>query len=218
MGMLAVWLVALGFTVYYCTSTLSWFKQGASVRQTTELDSVAGTTWYLELDEYATNGIAEDETNRISDRYRNDWNDWNDWKDWDDWEEWDDWNEDIYEVELRIEQSNTGHAALVQVFNSRGGDLDDATENAQKIRYEFKQQDSVLHFGDRFSLPENTLWRAQKTNLTLLLPAGSNLIIDRKVFRILDNHEIWTNDFSHVKRWIVTTDGLKPADNASVNQ
>src|SRR3546814_16581209 len=64
MGMLAVWLVALGFTVYYCTSTLSWFKQGASVRHTTELDSVSGTSWNLELDEFAEKGIHEDETNR----------------------------------------------------------------------------------------------------------------------------------------------------------
>lgn len=220
LGMLAVWLVALGFTIYYSTVTASGFRQGASVRRTTELQPASANTWYLELDEYSSSGGGVAERSGISggadtiasgrssglpfSAGRN-------YRAWSEYErDFDDWDEDIYEVELRIEQSSTGTAALVEVFNSRGRDFNDAVDHTGDIRYEFSQADSLLNFDRYFSLPENALWRGQRVDLTLQLPLNSTLVIDRKLRRILENHEVYAYDFDDVREWALTKEGLRP--------
>lgn len=216
LGMLALWLGALGFAAYYSASTLSGFRQGASIRQVTELKPAGEATWRLELDEYTSLGRSISDTGSVSrpvyetTPYRDQHSSWRDYDD--NFEDWDDWDEDLYEVDLKIEQSVTGKAALVQVFNSRGEDFNDAVKNAESVRYEFGQRDSVLRFGEHFSLAGNALWRAQKVELTLQLPANSTLIIDKKLRRILENHEVYSQDFSKVRRWTMTNEGLKPAE------
>ncbi|MFS8615566.1 MAG: PspC domain-containing protein [Solitalea sp.] len=224
LGMLAAWIIALGFTVFYSTSTFTDFQQGASVRQVIEFEPAGQTTWYLQLDEYpianhgapglssegfGSSGISERSSAPIHNfSYTHRFAPWRNYsRDLDDWAEL---QEDIYEVDLRIEQSITGNAALVQVLNSRGENFNTAVENAEKIRYGFDRKDSVLHFNRYFTLTPGALWRAQKVDLTLQLPANSTLIIDKKLRRILENHELYSYDFGKVSKWVVTSEGLKP--------
>lgn len=215
LGMLAAWLIALGFTVYYGTSTVSGFRHGASVRNVSEFEVPASQTWYLELDEYTSlvegGNTGPDFSNGSTRSVKSDpgispWKGYQ--KDFDDWN---DLEEEIYEVDLKIEQSVTGHAALVQVLNSRGENFDEAVENAKNIRYGFNRTDSVLRFDRYFRLAPQALWRAQKVELTLQLPANSTLVIDRKLRRLLENRELYTYDFDSVPKWVVTSEGLKPA-------
>lgn len=216
LGMLAVWLIALGFTVYYSASTMSGFRQGASLRQVSPLLVNERSTWYLELDDYAGsyNGTGPQGNMEARPTGKN----LSTWRDYDEnFDDWDELDEELYEVELKVEQSNTGSAALVQVYNSRGKDFDNAIDNARNIVYGFAQRDSILRFGQRFSLRDNALWRAQKVDLTLQLPAGSELIIDPKLRRILDNHELHAYDFGRVDRWVMTGEGLKPTPDGSEN-
>lgn len=228
--MLGLWLVSLGFTIYFGTETASDFRDEASVSRTTKLQPVPGNTYYLK----GAGGIRDGK-------------EWLSIRDGDDHvsihsgsvdiQDGDDhvrirpgsvdirsgkdgfryryrrgsWDPDLYEADLNIVPGPAGQAALTEVFYSRGRNFENAAKNAEDIRYEHAQTDSLITLNRYFSLSGQSLWRAQEVDLTLQLPLNSTLVLDEQVKHFLDRDGLYEYDYWEIKKWTLTEDGLVPA-------
>lgn len=118
------------------------------------------------------------------------------------------------DVRIRIEKSLDGKYAVTQNMGANGKTFDGALKNAQSIRYDFTQQDSVLKFSAKLHLVNNAKWRNQEVKTIIRVPVGTKLILNRNLDRYLDDYRSWNCDTDEERNsdfveWIMTEDGLK---------
>ncbi|WP_432713435.1 PspC domain-containing protein [Pedobacter sp.] len=117
-------------------------------------------------------------------------------------------------VRIKIEKSLDGKFAIVENYSSQGKNFDNALNNAQNIRYDFSQKDSLLSFNTKLHLAKNAIWRNQQVTVTVKVPVGTKLIINEELDRYLEQYGSWAceregapdTDFYE---WVMTEDGLK---------
>ncbi|MDD4109189.1 MAG: PspC domain-containing protein [Prolixibacteraceae bacterium] len=94
---------------------------------------------------------------------------------------------------LDIEKAD-GDRFLITVRKvSRGRSGEDAGDNAKAIVYRYTGQDSVLFFDPFFSLGENRKWRGQEVFLTVKVPEGKAVYLDKSMDTIISNIENVSN-------------------------
>jgi phage shock protein PspC (stress-responsive transcriptional regulator) len=172
---LVIWLVALGFLVYYSAKTAANFREGASFMQTINIKPLAGNTYYLKINDlkYFT---AEDSArlniktlfNKNMSVIDND----------------DDMDRELDNVNLSIERSDVNQPVLVESFSARGRSYDDALFNARNTKYIFTQQDSVITFDPKLRRNREDNWHGEEVYLTLRLPLNAKVIVDEDMRRI----------------------------------
>ncbi len=174
--MLVIWLVALGFLVYYSAKTAANFREGASFMQTINIKPGANNTYYLKINDlkYFT---AEDSARlNIKTLFNKNMS----VIDNDD----DDIDHELNNVNLSIERSDVNQPVLVESFSARGRNYDDALYNARNTKYIFTQKDSVITFDPKLRRNREDSWHGEAVYLTLRLPLNAKVIVDEDMRRI----------------------------------
>ena len=94
---------------------------------------------------------------------------------------------------------------------ARGKNQGDAQKNTESIVYNFQQKDSVITFDPYYTLGEGGKWRNQEVDITVKVPVGKTVYLDKNLVRIIYDIEnvnnTWDGDMVG-KYWIMTPDGL----------
>ncbi|MDE5422951.1 PspC domain-containing protein [Ancylomarina sp. DW003] len=112
---------------------------------------------------------------------------------------------------LDIKKSHSKNFEIIIKKSSRGKTHGKAVENAEEIKYSWKQIDSLLIFDEYFTLPIGDKWRNQKLHITLKVPEGKGVFIDEKVDDYLDDVKNVTNTYDRDmggKTWMMKQEGL----------
>jgi hypothetical protein len=173
---LVIWLVALGFLVYYSAKTAANFREGASFMQTINIKATASNTYHLKINDlrYFT---AEDSARlNIKSLFNKNMSVIDD----DD----DDIDRELNRVNLNIERSDVNQPVLVESYSARGRNYDDALFNARNTKYIFTQQDSVITFDPKLRRNREDGWHGEGVYLTLRLPLNTKVVVDQDMGRI----------------------------------
>lgn len=203
--LLLCWIASISVVIYYAVKIASDFKSGASYSKTVNIIPTSDSTYHLKLNE------SKYLTKEDSARY-----DIKNFKggiilDNDD-DDLDTQNSSAY---LTIERSEVTQPVLVESFSSRGGDYQDALNNARAVTYHFEQTGNVLKFNRRFNKDVDHTWRGQEVRLTLKVPMNSKLVIDDDMDRMLNGVSIYDckrdnkQENASLARFIMTDNGLQ---------
>lgn len=115
-------------------------------------------------------------------------------------------------AELDIEPSDDSQIRLKIDKRSKGKSDDDADENAANLNYSFRTSGNMLILDPYFFLESDDKWRFPRVNVTLYLPEGKVVRLDKSTREMLEN----IYNINHIsdwrmggKTWIMTDDGLK---------
>lgn len=136
----------------------------------------------------------------------------------------------IYEEESRSIKRNIRFnikstdrdSMFVEIFRSaRGSNSKDAFSRARKIRYNIEQQKNELLL-DRFSYSSvNDKWRKQEIEVTLKLPVGKVVYLNKNTTEVLHNIEnvnnTWDKDMVE-RKWMMTKEGLHCVDCEGISE
>lgn len=103
-------------------------------------------------------------------------------------------------IRIRVEKSpNDSFGVEVSRF-SRGRNVQQAKELAHDIAFRLNQNDSILYLPEGFSLSPHSKYRGQRVTVTIRVPVGKNIEIDREVYRnysfsrYSSDDDNWDND------------------------
>jgi len=121
----------------------------------------------------------------------------------------------VGEPTLDIEKSFTDKFEIKLKKRARGRTREQAGDNAENIEYKWMQTDSLIVFNQFFTLPADSKWRNQKLHITVKVPEGKVVFIDksmRKIIHDIDNvNNTW--DYDMIDRmWIMKNEGLSPIE------
>ncbi|RFZ92623.1 PspC domain-containing protein [Mucilaginibacter conchicola] len=179
--LLMCWIVSISVVIYYAVKIASDFKSGASYSKTINVAPTSDNTFHLKLNQtkFLT---AEDSARYDIKDFKNgvilDNNE----------DDLDSPNSSAY---LNIERSEVAQPVLVEEFSSRGGDYQDALNNARAITYHFEQTGNVLKFNRRFNKDVNRSWRGQEVRLTLKVPLNTKLVIDDDINSMINGINVY---------------------------
>jgi hypothetical protein len=127
-------------------------------------------------------------------------------------------------VRVRISKSPDSLYHSYAIKSSHAGDDAAALRNARNITYQVNQQDSVLYLSRGFAVQKGTRFRNQGVVVTIQVPVGKRIQVDRSVsrklnwFRMDGRHNDWDEDWEDYQSWsdnveyIMTVGGLERVD------
>jgi phage shock protein PspC (stress-responsive transcriptional regulator) len=205
-GLLIIWILGFAAGIFYVAKVSSEFKQEAEFTQTTSIKPYSVYTLTLNNSKFfSREDSIKYQINTPRDKGRIILED-----------EDHDFNTPR-NVRISIEPSLDGKYAILENYSAKGKTFDVALKHAQNIRYDFKQQDSLLNFSPRLHLNKNVNWRDQEVKVTIKVPVGTKLIMSHELDRYLDQYSSWScndhDDRHHdFTEWQMTADGLKCMD------
>jgi hypothetical protein len=209
-SLVGIWLVALGFGVYYATEISASYRHHATATQEISLNQNPNHVFRLKLDEdYFTDslhkrGFLSNDPNIIQRRKRFGLHFGGDYEE-----------NGLHQVNFRIEKSSSNSAYMEERFTALGPNYEAAIKTATDIIFPFVQKDSLLTVGRRFSYPAGKPYRGQDASITLFLPMGTTIWIDKDTKDMVDwNWDTSLDDYDFKGKpedvYIMTQDGLKP--------
>jgi phage shock protein PspC (stress-responsive transcriptional regulator) len=127
-------------------------------------------------------------------------------------------------VRVRISKSPDSLYHTYAIKTSHAGDDAAALKNARDITYQVNQQDSVLYLSRGFAVQKGTRFRNQGVVITIQVPVGKRIQVDRSVsrklnwFRMDRRHNDWDEDWEDYQSWrdnveyVMTVGGLERVD------
>jgi phage shock protein PspC (stress-responsive transcriptional regulator) len=124
-------------------------------------------------------------------------------------------------VRVRIVKSPDSLYHAYAIKSSHAGNDALALKNAQQLTYEINQQDSLFYLSRGFAVPKGTRFRNQGVIVTIQVPIGKRIQIDRSVsrklnwFQIDHNRNDWDEDWEDYQNWsdnveyVMTVGGLE---------
>jgi len=112
---------------------------------------------------------------------------------------------------IRIEYSEDSIAGVSIRKTARGSSYRDARRYADEINYSFTQQDSTVVFNPVYSITQRNRFHAQEVDVTIDLPAGTVVYLDKSLKDLLhevrNSEDTWSENLIG-DEWIMTPDGL----------
>ena len=193
--MVGVWLIALVALITVSASEAGNYKNRSSVTNSETISCDSCQTLYLALGE---------------DKY-------------DDYAEFD-WDIENFKVvsvdgkelllgkpKLDIEKSVSGNFLIQVKKTSRGRNRDSARKATEDMLYQFELKDSTLLLDPYFIIKEGAKWRAQEMEITVKVPEGKAVFLDKAMVEIIDDIEnvsnTWDGDMVG-KFWEMKPEGL----------
>jgi len=105
-------------------------------------------------------------------------------------------------IRIRVEKSQNDSFSVDVSRFSRGRNVQQARELASDIAFHLNQKDSILYLPEGFSLPPHSTYRGQRVTVTIKVPVGKNIEIDRDVYRNYSfsryshDDDNWDNDYN----------------------
>lgn len=117
-------------------------------------------------------------------------------------------------IELNIERSQSEQIELYRKTTAKGGDYEEAIENAKTVKYQINQKEATLLLSPYFTAEESK-WRQQNVQLTLKLPVGKAVFLTEGIRPLIYDIKNVTNTYDgdmigHT--WIMTERGLALAN------
>jgi hypothetical protein len=103
-------------------------------------------------------------------------------------------NETYHDTELQVEAYEGTELKLVQRFEARGRNRQDAIAHAKTIEYTVEQADSILTFDSNFDFKENAKFRGQELGMTLYIPYEKLFVVDGSLSKIMRSYEFEGRD------------------------
>ena len=110
-------------------------------------------------------------------------------------------------VRVRIVKSPDSLYHSYAIKSSHAADDATALDNAKEITYQVNQQDSLLYLSRGFAVQKGTRFRGQGVIVTIQVPVGKRIQIDRSVsrklnyFQIDHNRNDWDEDWEDYQAW-----------------
>ncbi|WP_353130848.1 PspC domain-containing protein [Parapedobacter pyrenivorans] len=205
--LLAVWLIAVGFTTVYAVRTANDFREESTVVEERSLEKQP--IYHLSKNDITVIRLQNDSTDRTSlirqrAIVRN--------------RTMMEWQSRMYMRIVKVD--STQLPSLTYEYSARGATYEGAAARAGKINYHFQQQADRLVFDSHFNLANGDLMRDQQLYLKLNMPVGAKLVIDRDLQRHISdlpfsqcekNHEHANGNIPDKTEWTMTESGLKCA-------
>lgn len=205
--LLAMWLIAVGFTAVYAGRTVSDFREESTVIEEVALEKQP--VYHLSRNDMMVIRLQQDSADRSSRikhraviRNRNIL----------------EWQSRMHMRIVRID--STQSPSLTYEYSARGATYERAAERAGKIDYHAEQQGGRLIFDSHFNIADRDLMRDQRLYLKLSIPVGAKLLIDRDLQRHIadlpfhqceDNYRYPEGSRPDKTEWLMTASGLKCA-------
>jgi phage shock protein PspC (stress-responsive transcriptional regulator) len=112
---------------------------------------------------------------------------------------------------VRIEYTADSTASYRIRKTARGPNYGEAKEYAEEIAYSLSQQDSLILLDPMYRLSERSRFHAQEVDVTISLPSGTIIYLDKSLRRLLyaiENTEDTWSDNLIGDEWIMTPEGL----------
>jgi len=212
--LLAMWLIAVGFTTVYAARTANDFREESTLVEERPLEKQP--VYHLSKNDMTVIRLQNDSTDRTSlirkraiIRNRNMM----------------EWQSRMY---MRIAKvDSTQPPSLTYEYSAHGATYERAAERAGRIDYHFEQQADRLIFDSHFNLGDEDLMRDQRLYVTLNIPVGARLLIDRDLQRHIsdipfnqceENYQYPDGNRPDKTEWIMLESGLKCAMSAPVEE
>lgn len=118
-------------------------------------------------------------------------------------------------VKIRIEPVEGNIPSLTECYSSQGRDFATALNHAKNIGYDFIQKDSLLKFSPEIHLMKRANWRDQRIELTVKLPVGTKVSMNKNLDRYINGFSLWEcddeNNMDDRYVGVMTAEGLKCA-------
>ena len=114
--------------------------------------------------------------------------------------------------EIDIVQGYSDQIIIEIEKEGRGSNRHEALENAENIEYRVVQKDSVIIFDAVYSLLDKNNWRFPEVDITIKVPEGYILFLDKSIEEQLDyiqKEKYYRHDEMVGKYWIMTNEGLE---------
>ena len=121
----------------------------------------------------------------------------------------------ISDINLDIEASPTNRFELVQRKTARGNTFGEAEKRAAGIMYDFNENSNTLSFDPFLSFQQVDKWRKQNIELTLLVPIGKTVYLERNLDDFIYDIDNITNTYDAYMLghfWTMTERGLQSPD------
>jgi phage shock protein PspC (stress-responsive transcriptional regulator) len=118
-------------------------------------------------------------------------------------------------IELDIEPAGIDDFEISVRKNSQGRTRAEAAINAEKLDYQWRQEGADLILDPYFSLEKPNKWRVPGTRVTIMVPLGKYIRLDRNTRYFLDNVESVDDERYDVLAgniWVMTEEGLGQVD------
>ena len=207
-SLLVIWFIAIGFGTYYFSKISEQFSHKMFASQDVPIKNNLKMTYRLNFDEslffdsnenkainplHITNGGEH----RFHFKFGGDY-------------EYDFPNR----VSLSIEKSDSGKAYIHERFTAFGATRAEAVNNASRSVYPLIQSDSTIRISNHFSIPEKDGFKFQDARITLFLPLGTLIWINKETQEMVDDLPYSEEDYNYDGKskdaFIMTDKGLKP--------
>ena len=170
-SLLIIWLVAVGFSIFYITQTAIDFKEEATITQ--EVGLLPQAVYKLNIrdnntvilkkgNEADSLNVSQDVQKSLQNNQRNFFN-------------------HNRRVSLRIERIDSNQTArLMEEFSAKGRTFEIAANRAERISYSINQEGEDIWFASHATLPKDELFRDQEVDIKLYLPVGTSLLIPKE--------------------------------------
>ncbi|HSC37987.1 MAG TPA: hypothetical protein VLD19_08960, partial [Chitinophagaceae bacterium] len=130
----------------------------------------------------------------------------------------------VKSVQVKIERSKDSTYHVFSTKFSNGSSSSQAETFARQLGFQVNQQDSILYLDNGFSLPAGQKFRNQQVLVTIQVPVGKRVLVDRSVnhryhwFRIDNGDWDWDDDnepsysYDNGVEYIMTAGGLERTD------
>ena len=111
---------------------------------------------------------------------------------------------------LEISASDENAASVSVKKRSAGRSKMDATEKTERLLYNYRISGDTLFLDDYFTYPENAKWSFDEVGVTVNIPEGTVIYMDKTVERLYHSYD--DEDFVSDTRnrfWLMTEDGLE---------
>lgn len=119
---------------------------------------------------------------------------------------------------LYIAPAEDNSAGIKVIKRSSGRNKTDARERAERLQYNYSISGKTLYLDEFFTIPANTRWSFDFVGITVRVPEGTIIYMDKTTERLSNPHDDY-DDFAGDQKnrfWRMTEDGIdyiRPHDN-----
>ncbi|RZJ79705.1 MAG: PspC domain-containing protein [Flavobacterium sp.] len=202
-SLLIVWLIGASYSIYYAAKITSEFKEHAKLVKNIDLKSYP--TYVIDIDRKMAFSKADSTAFNILENHS------------DRMVVFDDNDDHPFRtpknIRIEFEKSENEKTSMIQTFESQGKNFPIALRNAQNIKYDYVQKDSLLTLSPRLALKDESKWRGQQVLLTIKVPVGTRVLLNDSIYDYLNFYHFYCDDYdkrdSVYREWIMTEEGLK---------
>lgn len=193
---LALWVMALFTTITMVIVEAKGFSDSDSVSTTIGLEEVTSDTLYVSMNNNMLGKFQGEEHFEINDK----------------WYIFEDEKMFYGEIRLDIEKSRTDRIEMRIEKESRGTNESEAKNLAESISYSYKIENNRIVLDPFFHINIDDKWRFQNTDITLYIPEGKAINLDKNTSQYLDgiyNLDHYSSYRMGGMTWVMQEDGLE---------